>query len=180
MNLKASLIQLPRRSDACQQCQERFARGNDYYSLLFSDELTPSKTEALARRDFCLPCWQKESQESSKALTGSYWKSTIPKKIAHPEMPLKREEMALSLLRSSMGTSKPETELSDIEIFFLALFLARRRALIFRNEIDRSGVKYQVFEIAETEELLALKKVDVREVDLATLQKALALKLTPS
>nr|MBA2728174.1 hypothetical protein [Parachlamydiaceae bacterium] len=50
---------------------------------------------------------------------------------------------------SSMGTSKPETELSDIEIFFLALFLARRRALIFRNEIERSGVQYQVFLTSE-------------------------------
>lgn len=179
MNLKASLIQLPRRSDSCHQCQDRFERGNDYYSLLCSDELNSSKKEALCRKDFCLLCWQKDSQEVSRNQTGSYWKSTIPKKSVVPEVPLKREELALSLLKSAVGTSKLDTDLSDVEIFFLALFLARRRILIFRNEIDQSGEKFQVFEVAETEELLALKKVDLRAVDLLSLQKILALKLSP-
>jgi len=178
MNLKAALIQLPRRSDSCQQCQERFARGSDYYSLLSGDELMPAKTEALSRKDYCLPCWQKSSSEDTGTLTGSYWKSTIPKKNDASGPPLKRDEKALDLLKSAMGGNNSDDQLSEIEIFILAIFLAQRRVLIFRNEVEQSGLKYQVFEIADTEELLALKKIDLSRVDLSSIQKTLALKLS--
>ncbi len=178
MNLKAALIQLPRRSDSCQKCQARFERGNDYYSLLIGDDLVASKNPTLVRQDFCLSCWQLSSKENTDIPSGSYWKSTIPQRKSTPlTAQLKREESALHLLKSAMHANKSQNDLTDVEVFFLALYLARRRTLTFRHEIDQGGTPFQLFEITETEELLALKKVNFDQVDLHILQKTLALKL---
>lgn len=176
MHFKAALIQLPRPSKACLQCQAGFSVGLEYFSVVHGDDFTPSKTKAnpLQRSDFCLACWDKLRSENSTQALGACWKT----RVATTKEPLpkaqKRVEIALELLQ---GANHADHDLSQAEIFFLALYLARQRQLLYRKEIEKEGERYQLFEIVETEEILAVKKIDLRHVDLNQLQMSLATRL---
>lgn len=166
MNFKSALIKLPRRSNACQKCGQNLLAGSNYFSTISSDKLSAE----LQRSDYCHTC-------SAEPLTAadSHWKSTIAVKKTLLIGADKRLETALGLLlNTSNGSDEP---LSPEEAFFLALYLARKRILLFKKEIDDAGVRHQLFEVVDTEEMLAVKKVDFNAVDAATLQKAIAKKL---
>lgn len=176
MTIKATLIQLPPRSHSCQHCEVRFSRGNDYYSLLFGNELFHSKKEPIVRRDICLSCWNSHPHTFEKNASTTYWKSSIPLKQSAKE-PLSRAENALNLLKMALKENAGSMDLSDYEMFFLAIYLVRKKMLIHRKMIEQSGTHYQLFEVADSEEILAIKKVDLSKADIPMLQKVIAQKL---
>jgi hypothetical protein len=170
MNLKTSFIQLPRRSGSCHKCQEPLCGGSECYSLLTQSIDDSNQEELLQRQDFCLLCWKLSAIER-----GVYWKSTIePKQLPNPKTASKNAH-ALQLFRKSV-----ENQLSSEEVFCLALYLIRKKLVQIRKEISEEGNPYLLLEILESGELLAIRKIDLNHLDLASLQKSIASHLSVS
>lgn len=106
-----------------------------------------------AREDFCVSCWQ--------AGEGIYWKSKVPiqdndKRSGH--------EKALDLLRE-----EPETEMGGV----VALYLMRNKVITYRGELH----ELSLYEVLETEEIIAVKKVSLADLDMEKIQEEIAKKL---
>jgi hypothetical protein len=160
-----SLFQLdiPKRSTHCGHQGERLLPGMDIYSLLLEGE------QDFKRRDFCATCWTQIEKEPDSHR--GYWKSKIePKK---PATEISRPARALALLQELLNTADPD----EAEIFVLSLFLARARQLALRQEVQREGSLYYLYEIVGQEQFLTIKAHDLSDLQIEVLQKSLASKL---
>lgn len=164
-----SLFQLdiPKRQTHCSHQGERLMPGMEMYSLLLEHD-----TQECLRRDFCLSCWallQKEKQWPP--LNRGYWKSKIEEKKAPP--PSTRTEKALALLRELLQAAAP----SEAEIFVLCLFLAHARQLALRQELQKEGTAYYLYEVLGQEEFLTVKVCPLSSLQIEDLQRSLANKI---
>ena len=160
-----SLFQLdiPKRSTHCSHQGERLLPGMDIYSLLFEEE------HNFKRKDFCATCWT-QIEKGPDSHRG-YWKSKIESKKSLTET--SRAARALTLLQELLHTPDPD----EAEIFVLSLFLARARQLALRQEVQREGNLYYLYEIVGQEQFLTIKVYDLSALQIETLQKSLAAKL---
>jgi hypothetical protein len=158
-------LEIPRHCNNCLDCQAVLAPGSAYYSMLV-------KTDRL---DYCYLCWHDESKAISSRPSTCYWKGSIPMRKASAKPSLTKQERALEQLKSMLLDPTPE---NSSQALLLALFLVRRRFLVFRRDfVDESGEVYSLFEVVETEEMLPVKKVPLVNLDLVGLQAAIAEKL---
>jgi hypothetical protein len=158
-------LEIPKRSAQCAHLGERLIPGMEIYSLLVEEE----NTQKILRRDFCSACWKqvREAQSEQPAARG-YWKSKIEKrKIAEGSS---RVDRAFALLRSLQQAPEPQ----EAEIFVLCLFLSHARQLALRQEFQKEGVTYQLYEILRKEEFLTVKVINLSQIQIETLQKSLA------
>lgn len=161
-------IEIPRRSQSCFAGKEIFIPGMDYYSTLEEDE-----SGNWSRRDFCPACWEKFACEEAFKNSWSHWKSKVGIKKA-ADLPADRSERALILLKEALAKSAEEDK---DEAFVLALFLARNKKLALREEVKHSdGSLYNIYEVIATEEMLAVPKLDLSQLQVAKVQQVLAQK----
>jgi len=148
-------LDIPRRNATCQQCLQKLANEEFYFSLL----------EESQRQDFCKCCWEQKNKP-----TASFWK-TRPLKTQSQSNPLliQKEARALAHLKEMLGSSDTLEEQ-----FFLALFLARKKVLSFKEEITKYGTLYQLFEVVATAEILNVQKINMLTVDAAKVQIEIA------
>ena len=157
-------LEIPKRSAQCIHQGERLLPGMEIYSLIVEEE-----EERLARRDFCSACWmQVRTVECEQPSARGYWKSKIEKRKALEGS--SRVERALLLLRALQQT--PESQ--EAEIFVLCLFLSHARQLALRQEFQKEGVTYHLYEILRKEEFLTIKVVNLSQIQIESLQKSLA------
>lgn len=166
-------LEIPRRSNVCSKGLEGFTPGSEYYSTLVD-----AGRGEWQRQDFCLVCWEESSakQESSKTSI-TYWKSKVPfkKTVELPPVDRSRDERALELLQQAL---RSDTEESQAESFVLALYLARRRLIYLRQELKQAGEpSLNFYEVAATEEILCVKKLDPSQLEISKIQQRLAEKL---
>lgn len=148
-------IDIPRRSASCQQCSQKLANEEFYFSQL----------EESQRQDYCKCCWE----QKSKATT-CFWKTRSQKALSQSSaLPIQKEMRALAHLKETLGAGHTLEEQ-----FFLALFLARKKILTFKQEIVEYGTTYQLFEIATTAETLSVQKINMLTVDAAKVQVQIA------
>lgn len=162
---------IPPRSRRCHSGQEEFIQGVEYMSLL--EEVNE---ESFSRKDFCLPCWKKLFQEGETLILGHvHWRSSVPVKITSSQTALRRNEMALQLLRVMV-----ENEVSEnaSEAFVLALLLARSKKLQLRQEIFREDRSILLFEVIGTEEMIGIPKVNLSTIETEKVQRTLAHKFS--
>lgn len=158
-------LEIPKRSLQCAHQGERLLPGMEIYSLLLGEE----KSERLARRDFCSACWaQVRPLQGEESSARGYWKSKIEKRKVVEN--LSRVERALAVLR----TLQQAPELQEAEIFVLCLFLSHARQLALRQEFQKDGSTYHLYEILRKEEFLTVKVINLSQVQIETLQKSLA------
>lgn len=148
--------EIPRRAHICTAGEERLEPGMEYFSIL---------NENGQRSDFCPSCWKQEFLNGAR----SYWKSIVPTKAQENPLPKTRDARVLHLLKEALA------EQSFDEAFVLALYLARKRLLLLRNEIKEEMM--QVYEVAETEEMLCIKKFPLSELDTEKIQLSIAAKI---
>lgn len=161
-------IEIPRRATCCVKGGEPLLQGSDYYSALVRSD----NEDIIQRQDYCLQCWQQV--HDSEQINGS-WKSTVPLKKDPSDLPKRRDERALYLLKESL--SAPESQSSIAEAFVLTLYLARRRLVILRQEMKREGkLPLCIYEVAETEEMLCVPKLPISDVQVENVQLELAKK----
>lgn len=153
------VLEIPRRSSVCSVGGEAFTPGTPYISALHLEA-----KEQIVRRDFCLHCW---NQNTQKQEAGTYWKGSVPLKEEEKKQNLAKEEKALILLKEAIQTGNQE------EAFVLALYLTRKKQLAMRKEIDQT----QLYEVLATEEMLAVPKPKLSQLKIADLQLTLAAKL---
>ncbi|MCE5317837.1 MAG: hypothetical protein LLG04_10855 [Parachlamydia sp.] len=161
-------IDIPRRAQVCALGNESLGEGTQYYSAL---EEGPDRQ--VQRRDYCAACWEKVSSKGHRA----FWKSKVLLKGCKKEAPkaVDFSRYAFLLLKEALHA---DTEESREEAFVLALYLARKRQLILRNIMDRGGEIYDLYEVVATEEMLAVKKMDLSTLKTEKVQDNLAKKFS--
>ncbi|CUI17138.1 conserved hypothetical protein [Candidatus Protochlamydia naegleriophila] len=84
-----------------------------------------------------------------------------------------RCDKALNLLKELLQT----VPLQEEEIFVLAVFLSHARKLILRQEFEKEGFKWGVYEIPRQDEFVTIKILPLVLIETDRIQKALAEKL---
>lgn len=159
------MIQIPKRSSTCSIGLEPFEPGVVYFSLLKENE----KSE-VERKDFCSACWENTHEKHAQSI--KYWKSKVVKKNVNAPPPTKNAQI-LQMLKSSI-----ELEENVEESFVLALYLARMKVLILRKEMRDKDSILQVYEVAQTEEILVVKKIEISKLKTHEIQTKIALALS--
>lgn len=158
-------FEIPKRSALCAGQGERLLPGMEIYSLLLEEE----GKNSLSRRDFCSACWSMRNNiEENMSIARGFWKSKIEKRPV--EQASSRPERALSLLR----TLQQAPENREAEIFVLSLFLSHARQIALRQEFNKEGETYYLYEILRKEEFITVKVVNLSQVQVEALQKSLA------
>ena len=166
-----SQIEIPKRGQTCAQGNELLTAGMEYYSVLIEDD-----EGKLVRRDYCPSCWQLVQKELNKQST--HWKSKVPTKKEEACLPKQRDERAMVLLKHCLTKDSDEAR---AEAFVLALYLARKRIVNLRQELaQEDGSTVSLYEIADTEEMLAVKKLRLPQLQTDKIQQELAKKFKPS
>jgi hypothetical protein len=161
-------IEIPRRASRCVEGQETFEPGMDYYSLMTEGDFG-------IRHDFCEACWQrKASRESFKNVRG-FWKSKVPLKKTESLLPKQRDARILSLLKEALFYKNSD---DAAEAFILALYLARKRLLILRQELQFQEGRAHLYEVVDTEEMLCVNQMPLSEIQTEKIQLRLAHKLS--
>lgn len=163
-------VEIPKRSLCCVKGGEPFLPGSQYYSTIMLEE----KGERYQREDYCMECWKKGHPSSDSQMISS-WKSIVPIKKELSELPKRRDERALYLLKEILVN--PNDSSTNSEAFILALFLARRRLIVLRQEVIREGkLPLCIYEVMETEEMLSIPKIPLSDLQVETLRLELAKK----
>ena len=142
-------INIPRRSNACSVCQNKFEPGSEYCSLLDEGQ----------RSDFCIECWKLHEKKGS-----CFWRATISKKSQKPSD--NRNEKAFTLFRES-------EDHQDAERWILALFLSRQKIFFLKQEFEKEGRKYQVYETTDGE-AFAVAVISISASQIQEIQQKLA------
>ena len=154
-----SLLEIPSRHLACEGCKEIFSSGMMYNSIL-------QIRQSLIRKDYCQKCWTPEKNEA----WDSHWKSKVPNKKKGKEKNIDKEASALALLRI---LAKEEEEESQQKAFILGLYLARKRKLYLRQELEA----HFLYEDPAAEEMFGIKKFDPSKLNIEKIQHEIAEKL---
>lgn len=171
MNKRPSFqLEIPRRSHKCAECQTTFEPGTEYTSSILEGQ----DDESWQRLDFCVVCWDRG--EKSRALKGvrTYWKSRVPqrKKILDSQ---EQNDRAFELLRDALSSGDDEAQ---AEAFVLSLFLVRKKVLLFRQELEKDqGTLFNIYESADTEEMICVPKISLSSFQIEKVQMELARKL---
>lgn len=150
---------IPRRQRQCAGCLKSFTDKQEYHSTLGNEE-----NGVFLRRDFCISCFSESCIKEKPAVA---WKGivtgTSSKKVSSED----RTGQLLELLKEVQG--KPD---QAADAFFIALYLARKKAIIFRHEImSQAGKPLWIYEVTSTEEMITIEKVPLRHLQSAQLQK---------
>lgn len=146
---------IPRRARYCLGCETPFTHEMEYHSTL-SD---PVPEKPAVRKDFCLECWTSHA-DAEKAACFIHWRSKVPSAKKKYEGDKERDEQALELLKEQLSDEERRAE-----CFILALYLARKKILLQRQEISQDGKDFTLYEVAETEEMLPVEKVPVEQLN---------------
>lgn len=150
---------IPRRQRHCVGCQKPFVDKQEYHSTLGDEE-----NGQFLRRDFCRACYQNEVAAEKPAVT---WKGIVASSAVKKDPSTDHITRLLEQLKETQGKPGQATE-----AFFLALYLARKKAIIFRHEIlNTDGRALWIYEVMATEEMLTVEKVPITKLQGAHLQK---------
>jgi hypothetical protein len=161
---------IPKRSQRCGFNQEVLEPGSEYYSVVMEDE-----NGLIVRKDYCPTCWENSAKQEVLTKTRRYWKSKVPKKQLELPKSQNREIAAFELMREALASKKPEDQ---AEAFILSLFLARKRILYIRQQLPQAdGTIMTIYEVAATEEMIAIQKLPLSQLEVVKVQQRIAAKL---
>lgn len=149
-------IDIPKRARTCCTCQNAFSDGQVYYSVLHNEE-----HDQWLRFDYCESCCPKNKPSIM-------WKGqAVCQSLIKPDETDQKLQL-IHLLRETLANG-----VAAEEVFVIALYLARKRALLFRHEIQGpSGQVVWVYEAARTEEMFSVPKAPLEKLqDLKQLQE---------
>lgn len=149
---------VPRRGRSCSRSGVPFQPGMEYLSLL-----REGRGDELIREDIALSWWKEHGSEEILNEAKSHWKGHVPLKSEAPKTPDEIFERAFELLESYMQEESPKA-------FLVALFLARKKRLILRQELLEGCMLY---EVADTEEMLSIKPYEIDTEEMIKLQQEL-------
>lgn len=152
---------VPRRSRSCAKSGLPFQPGMEYISLL-----KEGQGEEYIREDIAFSWWKEQGSEALLKETKSHWRGKVPLKEEAPKTPDQLFERAFELLTEYLEKGSPKA-------FLIALFLARKKKLILREEFpDEAGVT-MLYEVAETEEMISVRAYELHGEEMAKFQQEL-------
>ncbi len=143
-------IKIPKRGKICSAGGESFAAGMEVFSVL---------TQEGERKDYCPNC-----RGFAPCLGTIHWKSKVSEKKEESPTLLEEDEARLERLKAAI-----EGGGEDQVAFVLALYLARKKALILRQKIVEQGIPYLLYEVRKTQEMLFVKKLDLSQIHPASI-----------
>lgn len=152
-------IAIPKRATNCVKGKERFVHGMEYFSILVEE----SETENYRREDFCSVCWSQGVIQKAK----SFWKGKVPEGKEAEESHQQNNEGLLGYLKMLMEESRFS------HAFVLALYLTRKKQLIFRKEVVHQGQKVHLYEVPITEEMLSIPRAELSFHEVQQIQATL-------
>ena len=141
----------------------------------FYSALVESEEKGLYQRyDYCAPCWSLLNVQKLYPKLVSHWKSRVPAKKLVDELPKQRDARVLALLKDAILQNQ-----SPDEAFVLALYLARKRLIVLRQEmaLPNGGGAASLYEVLETEEMLCVPRLQLSELQVGKIQQSLASQL---
>jgi anion-transporting ArsA/GET3 family ATPase len=168
-------LDIPKRGASCAKGGEAFHPGTEYHSILLE-----TNQDQYKRQDFCCACWDNFAKEEMLAQATSHWKAHVivsakqnDKGIIAKQDQI-QDDQVLDILKNGLDSEKIE---DHAESFLLALYLARKKILILREQFEKENQTIFLYEIASTEEILPIRKVALSELQTAAIQQRLASKL---
>ena len=136
------------RAQVCQGCARAFADQAPYHTLLFDEK------QGYVRLDVCETCWQAQYSQGAKDRKGfvSHWQGTYAAPAPEPD-PIARET-AESLLRKLIEWSDPQYTAA---CFILAVMLERKRLLKVKDQIQRDGRRFFIYEQPNTGDVFTIE-----------------------
>ncbi len=150
--------ELPARLSLCSTCQKQFEPGDEYVS-----ELKGDPHRGYTRSDYCQHCWQAAPKEKKLSHARGNWRARVPlrEKNQTEQAPKIWSEHALRWLKQHINDPSADQP----AMFVLAMLLVREKILILRQEIQGlAEERLQLYEIAATEELLAIPKLQASKL----------------
>lgn len=161
-------IEIPKRNAKCSKEGEAFEPGAYYYSLVIEED-----EQLLIRHDYCAACWAKILEDEGLLKDAvTHWKSIVPTKKDIKDLYANRDEKALALLKEAVkGLSEEDAQ----RAFVLSLYLARKKLIYLRKEVSsEDGHSLQLYEVAQTEEMIGVKKMALSSLQIEKVQKDIA------
>lgn len=159
------LIAIPRRGFRCVKDQKPFKQGFGYFSVLEEHK------GSYQREDYCEECWEQMAKERQGKI---FWKAFLEPKAATGTIDGQKDQRALFLLKEMILKGAEEEK---AQLFILALYLARRKKIVLRQQLTEAQAIVQLYEDVETEEILPVPKIPLSQLDIITLQQQLAKRL---
>jgi hypothetical protein len=151
---------IPRRQRNCFGCQKAFAEKQEYHSILGDEE-----KGIFIRHDYCSECFNNAVAKEKPHVA---WKGIVAGSLLKKGDSADRTTHLLDYLKDSL--TKP-AEASNA--FFIALYLARKRVIIYRHEfLNHEGRTLWIYEVAATEEMLTVEKVPLTKLRNPQIQTA--------
>lgn len=163
-------VEIPKRASLCHKGGETLEPSQEYFSTLSEGE----EAGTYQRRDYCRACWEAMGNQPELPTGSGSWRSVVPTIKPVSDLPKKRDDRALYLLKEALNQQTPE---SAAEAFVLSLYLARRRLIALRHEMNQPPRgALSIYEVAATEEMLCVPKLSLSELQVEKLQLELAKK----
>jgi hypothetical protein len=157
---------IPKRARICKQCEQAFAPGVGYHSVLGDGE----EEGDTVRSDFCDSCWEAVHDGIPHH---TKWRGVMPKK-KEKLPPLNRDDQAFALLREALESDDSS---SRDEAFVLALYLQRRKVLALRDTVTNEDGAYSLYEVHDTGVVVSVPKASLTDLAVTEIQTTIARKL---
>jgi hypothetical protein len=153
------------RAHACEACQQPFADGQPYHTLLLDSP------PDLVRTDICEPCWRKRSAQGNPSPAGfiSHWQGVY--ESPPPPAEVIRKETAETLLRKLIEQNDPRYAPAG---YILAVMLERKRLLKVREQVRIEGKRTFIYEQPGTGDVFTIADPDLRLDQLEQVQRDVA------
>jgi hypothetical protein len=136
------------RAHACQGCAQSFRDQQPYHTALFDLK------HEIQRLDLCEACWQQDHGDGTRDRKGfvSHWQGIYEVPPAAPPEAI-RKENAETLLRKIMELNDPKHATVS---YILAAKLERQRVLKVKEQFQRDGRRFFVYEHSKTAEVFTI------------------------
>jgi hypothetical protein len=167
MAIKAAFqIDIPKRATTCAHSGKEFEPGSNYHSVVFEEG------DAYGREDYSQESWNAGAKEAATCRTHIHWIGRVPQKKPKSRFEdVSRTQAAMTVLREALSAGRHD------EAFILGLYLHRKRQIFPRKKMPRDGLMVQLYEVAKTEEILAIPVVSLSTLQVNQIQLAVAAKL---
>jgi len=155
---------IPRRSRNCSRSNKKFEPGDQYLSIISEGE----HDGLYHREDILLEIWEENPDQDLLKKACSSWKAKIPKGADVPQEPQELLERAYELFFESLDKHE------SLRAFILALFLARKKVFIFRQEMIHHDKLSYLYEVADTEEVVCLEVMKPTKEQIQEIQDELS------
>jgi hypothetical protein len=151
------------RARACQGCGQSFADQQTYHTVLLEDRAV------YQRLDLCQSCWTQKAPGLAEKNVISKWQGAF--ETPPPPAELIQKQTAETLLRQLIERNDPTHFAPQ---FILAVMLERKRLLKIKDQVERDGRRWLVYEHPATGDVITVADPQLSLDQLESVQRDVA------